>query len=250
VIGLVPGNTVRGSGFSTAPRLKNMDSLSPIRLLLVDRHLLVRTALAGLLRSRAELQVVGDAGNRLSALTLASEHAPDVILLAPAPDTDIWLDAIEPLLSGAGPQARALLLTAHTDPEFQRLALRRGARGIVGLDHPPETLYRAIQKVYEGEVWVERRLVAELITSAAGGPSVERARIDSLTPREREVVRLVSEGLKNKQIAQRMSVADVTVRHHLTSIFSKLEVADRLSLVVFAYHHALVEPLPRTHKRA
>jgi two-component system, NarL family, nitrate/nitrite response regulator NarL len=230
--------------------LKNMDSAKPIRLLLVDRHLLVRTALAGLLRSRAELQVVGDAGSRLTALTQAAEHAPELILLSPAAETDLWLDAIEPLVTAAGPHARVLLLTALTDPEFQRLALRRGARGIVSLDHPPETLYRAIQKVHEGEVWVERRLVAELITSATSGPSAERARIDSLTPREREVVKLVSEGLKNKQIAQRMSVADVTVRHHLTSIFSKLEVADRLSLVVFAYHHALVQPLPKSHKRA
>ena len=227
-----------------------MDSQKPVRLLLVDRHLLVRTALAGLMRTRAEIQVVGDAGNRLTALTLAAEQAPDVVLLSPAAETDLWLDAIEPLVTAAGPQARVLLLTALTDPEFQRLALRRGARGIVGLDQPPETLYRAIQKVHEGEVWVERRLVAELITSATGSPSAERARIDSLTPREREVVRLVSEGLKNKQIAQRMSVADVTVRHHLTSIFSKLEVADRLSLVVFAYHHALVQPLPKSHKRA
>lgn len=227
-----------------------MHSTQAIRLLLVDRQTLVRTALASLLRTRAEYEVVGEASARMPALALAAEHHPDVILLSPASDTDLWFDAISPLVTAAGPDSKVLLLSPLSDTDFQRQALRQGARGILSLDHPPEALYRAIQKVHEGEVWMERRLVAELIASPANTASAERARIESLTPREREVVRLVSEGLKNKQIAERMSVADVTVRHHLTSIFSKLEVADRLSLVVFAYHHALVQPNFKWHKRA
>jgi DNA-binding NarL/FixJ family response regulator len=216
----------------------------PIRLLVVDRQTLVRTALASLLRARAEFRIVGEAGSRTQALTLAARHQPQVILLTPAADTDLWLDAITPLTNAAGPDARVLLLSPHPDPDFQRQAVRQGARGVLGLDGPPEMLYRAIQKVVEGEVWVERRLVAHLITPAPRAGQ-ERARIESLTPRERQVVRLVAEGLKNKQIAARMSVTDVTVRHHLTSIFSKLEVPDRLSLVVFAFHHALAQPLSK-----
>ena len=98
---------------------------------------------------------------------------------------------------------------------------------------------------------MERKLVTEIVTSVVSGSAAKAgARIESLTRREREVVRLVSEGLKNKQIAERLSIADVTVRHHLTSIFSKLEVVDRLSLVVFAFHNGLTQSSQPWHKRA
>ena len=98
-------------------------------------------------------------------------------------------------------------------------------------------MFRAIERVNAGDIWMERRLMAALLSST--GARTYDERLHCLTPREREVVCLVSEGLKNKQIAQRLSVADVTVRHHLTSVFSKLDVADRLSLVVFAFQHGL-----------
>ena len=99
-------------------------------------------------------------------------------------------------------------------------------------------------------MWIERRMVAEFVANAAAGAGGHRARIDSLTRREREVVRLVAEGLKNKQIADRLAVADVTVRHHLTSIFAKLDVADRLSLLVFAFKNGLVQSPDNRHKHA
>jgi DNA-binding NarL/FixJ family response regulator len=112
-------------------------------------------------------------------------------------------------------------------------------------------LFRAIDFVHAGDVWMERKLVAEIVTSVVtGAASTARSRIETLTRREREVVRLVSEGLKNKQIAERLAIADVTVRHHLTSIFAKLEVTDRLSLVVFAFHNGLAHVHEQWHKRA
>jgi len=221
-----------------------------IRLLLVSRHTLIRTALARLIGDHRSFQVVADVGSRLQALTVAADHSPDVILFEPHADSDLWLDAIGPMATAAGPQARVLLLTGLSDPDLHRQALRLGARGILDLDHPADTLFRAIERVHDGDVWMERKLVAELVTSVAGGAGAGRARIDSLTPREREVVRLVSEGLKNKQIAERLTIADVTVRHHLTSIFAKLEVADRLSLVVFAFRHGLSHPHERWPRRA
>lgn len=239
-----------GISLVSRPPLMNIDGLPAIRLLLASRHTLTRTALVRLFADQSAFQVVGDVGSRLEALTLGAQHAPDVILLDPDPDTDLWLDAIGPLTTAAGPDCRVLLLTGLTGPDFHRQALRSGAHGILDLDHPPATLFHAIERVHDGEVWLERRLVAELITTVAGGSGGDRARIGSLTRREREVVRLVSEGLRNKQIAERLSVADVTVRHHLTSIFSKLGVSDRLSLVVFAFHHGLVQPREQWHKRA
>jgi two-component system nitrate/nitrite response regulator NarL len=156
--------------------------------------------------------------------------------------------ALEALTTAAGPQSRVLLLSEVVDLEFQRQAVRHGAHGIVDLDHPPATLFRAIERVHAGDVWMDRRVMAALLSSH--GPGTPGQRLDSLTPREREVVWLISEGLKNKQIAQRLSVADVTVRHHLTSVFSKLEVADRLSLVVFAFEHGLGHQNVTWHKRS
>ena len=88
--------------------------------------------------------------------------------------------------------------------------------------------------------------MAALLSANGGG--ADRERLETLTSREREIVRLVSEGLKNKQIAARLSVADVTVRHHLTSVFSKLDVADRLSLVLYAFQHGLAQPHSTRHK--
>ncbi len=227
-----------------------MGEAARIRLLIASPHTLIRHVLARLIADRTSLHLVGEVGNRLQAITMAAKVAPNVILLEPVSGTDLWLDAVEPLGAAAGPQARMLVLTGLADTEIHRQALRLGVRGIVDLDHSPATFFRAIEQVHNGDVWMQRRLMADLLTSATGGSTGERARIESLTTREREVVRLMSEGLKNKQIAERLSIADVTVRHHLTSIFSKLEVSDRLSLVVFAFHHGLASPHAQWNKKA
>jgi DNA-binding NarL/FixJ family response regulator len=227
-----------------------MDDSRTIRILLVSRHALLRGALAHLLQVQPGLEVVGEVGNRLQAVTEAGAHAPDVILLEPDAVGEIGLDAIGPLVAAAGRHARVLVLTANPDPDLPGQALRHGARGLIDLIHPPQALFKAIEAVQSGDVWMERRVVADLLNGVSHAPGAAGTRVDSLTPREREVVRLVSEGLKNKQIAERLSVADVTVRHHLTSIFSKLNVADRLSLVVFAYRCGLAEPPARWHTRA
>lgn len=225
-----------------------MDDSGSIKLLLVSRHALTRTALARLIEQRPGFLVVGDVGTRREALVQAAEHAPDVILLDPQRDSDLWMDAIGPLATAAGRRARVLLLTELNSGELHRQALIHGARGILDLDHPPETLFRAIERVHAGELWLERRLMAELLSNANGGPGTAAARIDALTPREHEVVQLVAQGLRNKVIAARLSVSDVTVRHHLTAAFAKLDVSDRLSLVVFAFQHGLAEPNGPQHK--
>jgi DNA-binding NarL/FixJ family response regulator len=174
-----------------------MDDTSRIGLLLVSRHTLVRAGLAHLLAQRRDFVVVAEAGTRAQALVHAAHAAPDIILVRPHPTGDLWLDAIHVLAAAAGPHSRVLLLSEIVDPEFQRQALRHGAHGIVNLDHPAETLYRAIERVRAGDIWIERRLMAAFLSGT--GACTHGERLDSLTPREREVVRLVSEGLKNKQ---------------------------------------------------
>lgn len=210
-----------------------------IRLLLVDSHGLTRAALGCLLACRPGFALAGEAATLAEGLARAGDLAPDIILLHLRHGDDPGLDAIPALIQAAPPGARLLLVTELTAAEVHRRAIRLGASGIVGTERPADTLFKAIEKVLEGEVWMERRLVADLVAAPVPQPDLEEARIGSLTPRERDVVRLLCEGLRNKQIAGRLAVTDVTVRHHLTSVFSKLGVSDRLGLLLYASKHGM-----------
>ena len=140
-------------------------------------------------------------------------------------------------------EARVLVVTARMDHESSAQLVRDGAHGIVSKARTGDHLIAAIRKVHAGEMWVDR-VVATTLMADLQRPGrrndADRARIASLTARERDVVNLVGEGLANKAIAERLSISDNTVRHHLTSIFSKLGVTDRLSLVVYAFKHKVV----------
>jgi two-component system nitrate/nitrite response regulator NarL len=140
-------------------------------------------------------------------------------------------------------EARVLVVTARMDHESSAQLVRDGAHGIVSKARTGDHLIAAIRKVHAGEMWVDR-VVATTLMADLQRPGrrndADRARIASLTARERDVVNLVGEGLANKAIAERLTISDNTVRHHLTSIFSKLGVTDRLSLVVYAFKHKVV----------
>ena len=140
-------------------------------------------------------------------------------------------------------EARLLVVTARTDHESSAQLVRDGAHGIVSKARTGDHLVAAIRKVHAGEMWVDRVVATTLIADLqrpGRRNDADRARIASLTARERDVVNLVGEGLANKAIAERLSISDNTVRHHLTSIFSKLGVTDRLSLVVYGYRHKII----------
>jgi DNA-binding NarL/FixJ family response regulator len=136
---------------------------------------------------------------------------------------------------------QVLVLTGVRDKELHRQALQLGAMGIVLKDHAAEILIEAIEKVRAGEVWLDRSmLVALLGTSARGDADPERVKIQMLTDREREIICLLAEGLRNKQIGERLFISEITVRHHLTSIFNKLAVSDRVELLIYAYRNGIV----------
>jgi two-component system, NarL family, nitrate/nitrite response regulator NarL len=140
-------------------------------------------------------------------------------------------------------EARVLVVTARADHESSAQLVRDGAHGIVSKARTGDHLVAAIRKVHAGEMWVDRVVATTLIADLqrpGRRPDADRTRIASLTARERDVVDLVGEGLANKAIAERLSISDNTVRHHLTSIFAKLGVTDRLSLVVYAYRHKII----------
>ena len=137
-----------------------------------------------------------------------------------------------------------IVLTGMRDSEAHRRAVRLGAMGLVRKEQASAVLLQAIAKVHAGEVWLERTLVADVLGEMTrGGPvcpvDPEAVKIATLTSRECELITLVGEGLKNRQIACRLCIAEATVRHHLTSIFAKLDVVDRLELVLYAHRHGL-----------
>src|SRR5262249_19057178 len=128
--------------------------------------------------------------------------------------------------------------------EIHRRAVRLGAMGLVTKDESTEVLLQAIAKVHAGEVWLDRTLLAsvlgEITRSGKAQPvDPEALKIATLTAREREIITLVGQGYRNRHVADRLCIAEATVRHHLTSIFAKLQVTDRLELVIYAYRHGL-----------
>ncbi|MBD0370070.1 MAG: response regulator transcription factor [Pyrinomonadaceae bacterium] len=225
---------------------------NPIRILLVDDHLLVREGLRELIESRPGMVVVADTGSGSNALSLASSTQPDIIIL----DLDLGDDdglTILPKLLEVSSQSSVIILTGTRDPYKRDKAMEIGAKGVVLKENGATELLSAIEKVHRtGEYWLESGAVNRLLdkrrTRAAEKLDPEAAKIASLTEREREIIALVGEGLENKEIAERLRpiVAESTVRNNLSIIYEKLDIkGGRLALLVYAYKHGLVSTQAR-----
>jgi two-component system nitrate/nitrite response regulator NarL len=214
----------------------------PIRILIVDDHAIVRAGLRMLIDQNATMKVIGVAGNRSEALSLAASEQPDIIILDILLGDDDGISFL-PELREVAPETRVLVLTGLRSSESQRRAMLAGAMGVVLKEHAADVLIKAINKVHEGEVWLDRLMMGSLLDGMTQAHEVdpEAAKIASLTDREREVVALIAEGLKNKQIGIRLFISETTVTHHLSSIFSKLGVSDRLELIIYAFRHKLAK---------
>lgn len=222
-------------------KTKDQDSIG---ILLVDDHVVVRSALRILIEKQPKLVVVGEAGNSESALALTAKEQPEIILLDLSLGAESGMDLIPELLA-VSEVARIIVLTAATEDTIYRRAIQQGAMGVVSKEATPEFLLRAIERVNLGELWLTRHATAKLVNELRRAnqpqkPESESDPVSQLTVREREVVDLIGEGLKNKQIADRLFISETTVRHHLTSILKKLNVKDRLELLIFAYRNNLV----------
>jgi DNA-binding NarL/FixJ family response regulator len=212
-----------------------------------------------LLDSRADLSVVACAHEPREALSVCSKLRPDIVLIVPSFGDDAVF-ALLTDLAGKALDARVVILAPNSiEADFCGRAIALGAVGIVYLEQFPEVLFRALKCVAEGEVWLERSLMATVLTqmsrsatTPARGATTSGARdvgqpatpISRLTPRELELIGLLGEGLKNKQIAERLFITELTVRNHLASIYSKLEVSNRLALAIYAYNNGLLDKLP------
>lgn len=215
-----------------------------IRLLLVIEHQLIRSGLRLLLESHDRIKVIGDAGNQAEAISIAAKERPSIALLDDQIGHDSALDLMPELLAASN-ATRSIILSGAQDPQLQQRAIRLGAGGMVFKDARPEVLFEAIEKVGAGETWFEPGVMPDVLSAMprlrrTSKADAEATKIATLTQRESEVIALVGEGLKNKQIAERLFISETTVHHHLTSIFSKLGVSDRLELVVYAYRQGLV----------
>jgi DNA-binding NarL/FixJ family response regulator len=224
-------------------------SNNPIRIVLLDAHTLFRAGLRYMLELQPGMVVVGETGNINDGIELIIHQNPDVILLELNIEGQPEIDII-PSLIKVSEGARLILVTGMNDPKIQQKAVEDGVVGVIFKTQPPDTLIKAIEKVHAGEVWLERSMIANVLVRLSRSQPIakvdqETASINSLSEREKEVVKLIGRGYKNKRISTELCISETTVRHHLTSIYDKLGVSDRLELLVYAHRYGLVS----THKQ-
>ncbi len=215
-----------------------------VRVLLVDDQALVRRGFRLILEASDDVTVVGEAADGLAALDAVQRLDPDVVLMDIRMPTLDGLAATRRLLGPGRSRPRILVLTTYDLDEYVYEALRAGASGFLLKDTPPEQLAPAVRVVAAGDALlapaVTRRLIEEFARRSApieAGPPV-----DVLTDRERDVLRLLARGLSNGEIAARLYVSDATVKTHLSNVFTKVGLRDRVQAVVYAYESGLVRP--------
>ena len=206
----------------------------PITVLIVDDHPVVRRGLRVLLEVQDGIEVAGEAGDGATALALAAEHAPDVILL----DLKLpGLDGIAVLgeLKARGSPSRVLVLTSATEPASASLAVRSGAAGVIYKDVDPDALVRAIRSVHDGHLLLAPEAAGSLVRSAGTWSPPDG--LDALTRREREVLAEIAKGRSNREIARALGVSEKTVKAHVSSVLAKLGVQDRTQAALLAVRH-------------
>lgn len=217
--------------------------MNPIKVLVIEDQPVVREGLRAIAAPAGDVKVVAEADSGEVALRALGPSTVDVVLL----DLDLaGEDALNVVsrIAEAAPGIRVLAVTASRDPARQRAALLAGARGVVTKDKPGEVILRAVRKVVSGELWFERKVLEATLSRSMPRGSERATRRDELTDREKDIVSLIGEGLRNAEIARRLHISEKTVRNHLTSIFDKLGVSDRLKLLVHASQLGMVS-IPR-----
>ena len=205
----------------------------PIKVLIVDDHPVVRRGLRVLLEVQDGIEVAGEAGDGATALTLAAELSPDIVLL------DLKLPGMDGIavltqLKANGSKARVLVLTSATEPASASLALRSGAAGVVYKDVDPDALVRAIRAVHDGHLLLAPEAAGSLVRNGGWNPA---AGLDALTSREREVLAEIAKGRSNREIARALTVSEKTVKAHVSAVLAKLGVQDRTQAALIAVRH-------------
>jgi DNA-binding NarL/FixJ family response regulator len=210
-----------------------------IRVLLVDDQTIIRQGIKSLLESQSDFEIVGDAENGKEAITLVKTLQPDVVLM----------DVRMPIMDGVAATGticqqftniKVLILTTFDDEEYVSQAMRLGAKGYLLKDTPIEPLANAIRSVYAGHTHLGPGLLKKIITpvtsdaSSSNIPPVMPLEFTELTPREKDVLRLIASGANNREIAQSLFIAERTVKNHVTNILMRLNLRDRTQAAIFA----------------
>jgi len=218
-----------------------MPSGSAARVLIAHSHNLFREGLHQILRNEKDVEIVGVAVNGIQIISVINELKPDIVLHdinVPGMETDQILS----LIKSKG--IKSLVITTSTDDNTIIIAIRAGARGYLSVNTTTGDLTKAIRAVHRGEMWIERKMVAKIIEEDAKKDSATKrqnasAKKDLLTPREQDVLALLTEGYTNKEIANKLFISEKTVKSHLSNIFKRLDVSGRIKAMVYAIRHGL-----------
>lgn len=224
----------------------NISNQKPINVLLIDSHQISIWGIQTLIDQDKRFTVCGYARSTKEALAKAAKYVPDVIILEPDLCNEDGLDLISKLIEHSHP--KIIVLTALRDLGIHDLAVVRGARGVLTKMEAPETLLKAIEKIHEGELWVNRNATSRILMqiAAANAPkeaSIQEKRLASLTAKEQKVVHAIHGSSEKtlKQVADKLHISEHTLRNHLASVYEKLEVRNRLELYVFCNKHMAPE---------
>ena len=213
----------------------------PVRILVADDHAIFRDGLRKLLEGADDVTIIGEASNGNECVKMLAKLKPDILLLdLRMPEKD-GLGVLEEINFDSA-STRVIVLTAAEDDRDVVRAMRLGARGVVLKQSASDLLLKSIRKVNEGEIWLDNRMTSEVIdafkkSSEAG----QRREKPLLSDREKEIVQLVAQGFRNREIGEKLFISEQTVKNHLHNIFDKLGVSDRLELSLYAIHHRLID---------
>ena len=220
-----------------------MDSTkAQARILIADDHPIFRDGLKRLLEAERGFKVIGEACDGVEAVSLVRQLRPEILLLDLTMPRRPGLEALRELSTESLP-VRVILLTAAAEKEQIVEALQLGARGVVLKDSATQILLKAIHAVMNGEYWVGRESVSNLVqylrSLIDSSSAASRQKRYGLTPRELEIISAVVAGYANKEIAEHFKISEDTVKHHLSNIFDKLGVSTRLELALFAVNQSI-----------
>ena len=211
----------------------------PIRLVVADDHPIVLHGLQLLFERQSDFEVVAACADARATLEAVRTQQPDVLVLDLRMPNQNGLDVLR-AMSEAGARCRTVLLTAAITEAETLEAVRLGAAGLVLKESPPDTLLQCIRRVHEGGDWIDRDAASRAVHGVIDREDERHHAVETLTPRELEIVRMVAQGLRNKVIGERLSISEGTVKVHLHNIYEKLGVGGRLELVLCAQQQRLV----------
>jgi two-component system response regulator DegU len=212
--------------------------MEPIKLMIVDDHTMIREGLKQLLELDGDIKIIGEAGEGKTCLNIVDSIKPDIILLDINMPQMSGLKVLEQLKIN-NCKSRVLILTIHNEIEYLMRAIELGADGYVLKDSESAVLRKAIFTIYNGERYVQNELAAYMNSNMRNDYLSNEDQL--LTRREIEILKLLTEGLFNKEIAYQLSISEKTVKNHVSNIFKKISVSDRTQAAVYAIRNNIVE---------